>query len=207
MESVTVEMLLDILDDSKYCHQAYSGIIRLGLFVDKYPILKDIILEYLDRNPDKINNVDDDGWSLLFSVASGSSGNTSIELTKELIERGIDVNIISSSGNSILTINIDKINNLTKTILKSGKFTNISRRNDRGYTIFNIISNLYNDNKEDIEEILDIIIEQYDWSQITRAIDDKICESVLKYIEEEYKKKYIMEYSIYRSKGPVKQLN
>lgn len=73
----------------------------------------------LDRCPDKINIVDDYGWSLLMIACQANS----TETTRELLKRGVDMSIRDKAGNSARSLVIKNKNYTLADILLSHKET------------------------------------------------------------------------------------
>ncbi|XP_072945203.1 G patch domain and ankyrin repeat-containing protein 1 homolog [Epargyreus clarus] len=69
--------------------------------------------EVLDSCPDKINLVDEFGWSLLMIACQANS----IEAVKELLKRGIDTSVRDKAGNSARSLVIKNKNVLLADIL------------------------------------------------------------------------------------------
>ncbi|CAB3234363.1 unnamed protein product [Arctia plantaginis] len=79
----------------------------------------DKIRYILDRCPDKINIVDDYGWSLLMIACQANS----IETTQELLKRGVDISIRDKAGNSARSLVIKNKNYTLADILLNHRET------------------------------------------------------------------------------------
>lgn len=77
----------------------------------------DTTKEALDVSPDKINIIDDYGWSLLMIACQASS----IDTVKELLKRGIDTTVRDKAGNSAQSLVIQNKNLILADILISHK--------------------------------------------------------------------------------------
>ncbi|XP_061718837.1 G patch domain and ankyrin repeat-containing protein 1 homolog [Cydia pomonella] len=77
----------------------------------------DTTKEALDLSPDKINIIDDYGWSLLMIACQASS----IDTVKELLKRGIDTTVRDKAGNSAQSLVIQNKNLILADILISHK--------------------------------------------------------------------------------------
>lgn len=78
----------------------------------------DILRHALDKSPDKINMLDDYGWSLLMIACQANS----IETVKELMKRGINTNIRDRAGNSAQSLVIKNKNFILADLLLSQKY-------------------------------------------------------------------------------------
>ncbi|XP_063365317.1 G patch domain and ankyrin repeat-containing protein 1 homolog [Cydia amplana] len=77
----------------------------------------DTTKEALDLSPDKINIIDDYGWSLLMIACQANS----IDTVKELLKRGIDTTVRDKAGNSAQSLVIQNKNLILADILISYK--------------------------------------------------------------------------------------
>ncbi|XP_063536884.1 G patch domain and ankyrin repeat-containing protein 1 homolog [Cydia strobilella] len=77
----------------------------------------DTTKEALELSPDKINIIDDYGWSLLMIACQANS----IDTVKELLKRGIDTTIRDKAGNSAQSLVIQNKNLILADILISHK--------------------------------------------------------------------------------------
>ncbi|KAJ8712524.1 hypothetical protein PYW07_005366 [Mythimna separata] len=73
----------------------------------------DTLKRVLDRNPDKINVVDDYGWSLLMIACQANS----TDAVKLLLKRGIDMSVRDKGGNSARSLVIKNKNYILADIL------------------------------------------------------------------------------------------
>ncbi|XP_026756243.2 G patch domain and ankyrin repeat-containing protein 1 homolog [Galleria mellonella] len=74
----------------------------------------------LDRYPDKINIIDEYGWSLLMIACQANS----VDTVKLLLKRGIDTNVRDKAGNSARSLVIQNKNYVLANILLSNKECN-----------------------------------------------------------------------------------
>ncbi|XP_047992359.1 G patch domain and ankyrin repeat-containing protein 1 homolog [Leguminivora glycinivorella] len=77
----------------------------------------DTTIEALDSSPDKINIMDDFGWSLLMIACQANS----IDTVKELLKRGVDTTVRDKAGNSAQSLVIQNKNLTIADILISHK--------------------------------------------------------------------------------------
>ncbi|KAM3957909.1 G patch domain and ankyrin repeat-containing protein 1 homolog [Aphomia sociella] len=80
----------------------------------------DTLKQALDSCPDKINVIDEYGWSLLMIACQANS----VDAVKELLNRGIDTTIRDKAGNSAQSLVIKNKNYVLADILLSNKKSN-----------------------------------------------------------------------------------
>lgn len=182
MTTITGDYLIKIMD-SRYNDY---GLFKMCEMVDKFPILKDIILEYIDKHPESINSLDHNGYSMLMILAM-SLNDTSIELFKELLKRGADFNLDNMDETAIqIAMNYRNID-VIKTLIEMDGIE---------YHLSEIIYYACIDNGN-MKTILDFIIEKHSLNQVMQSMprNNTKHDDIIDYIVEGYRKKYIMEYN------------
>ncbi|XP_059048737.1 G patch domain and ankyrin repeat-containing protein 1 homolog [Achroia grisella] len=92
----------------------------------------DTVTRVLDNSPDKINIIDEYGWSLLMIACQANS----VDTVKELLKRGIDTTVRDKAGNSAQSLVIKNKNFILANILLSDKKCKTEN------------TNIYNSNKK-----------------------------------------------------------
>lgn len=101
-----------------------SFLMKIVLFANKYPYLRDIIKEYLKLNPTEVNKAYGFGWTALHYMAYDY--NPDIETVNILLDNGADIDAKTFFGHSAAQISFTK-NNYELFKLLCNKGANIER--------------------------------------------------------------------------------